>query len=125
MASVESLMASGMAASLAKQIGLEVPAVALTAAGSTQAGALVLTSTCSILSTVAGSTGVVCVSDKDSFIYNGGANTLSVYPPGTSNINGGTASAAISVPANKGVFLIPTRSAASVTGLTIMAIVSA
>jgi hypothetical protein len=29
------------------------------------------------------------------------------------------------VPANKGVFLIPTRSAASVTGLTIMAIVSA
>lgn len=125
MAAVEDLMAAGMSATLAKIIGLEVPATALTATGTTQAGALVLTSTTSVFSTVGSGAGCICNSDHDSYIYNGGANALLVYPPGTSNINFLTASTALSVPANKGIFLMPTRSPSGTTGRTIMAIVSA
>lgn len=119
MAAVEDLMAEGMAASLAKQIGLEVPVTGLTATGSTLAGALALTSTFSSIGTVAASTGVLALT-KNSFIYNAGANTLTVYPPNASwAINGLSAGTGISVPANKGVFLQTAR------GLNLAAIISA
>jgi hypothetical protein len=119
MAAVEDLMAEGMAASIAKQLGLEVPISGLTATGSTLAGALALTSTFSIIGTVSGSTGVIAVS-KDSFIYNAGANTLTVYPPTSAwSINGLSAGTGISVPANKGVILMNAR------GLNLAAIISA
>lgn len=118
MAAVEDLMAEGMAANIAKQLGLEAAITGLTATGSTQAGALALTSTFSIFGTVSSSTGCVAPT-KNSFIYNGGASALSVYPPLGWNINGTTVNTAISVPANKGVFIMPAR------GLTMAALVSA
>lgn len=119
MAAVEDLMAEGMAANIAKQIGLEAPVTGLTATGSTQAGALALTSTFSVFGTVASSTGCLALT-KDSFIYNGGSNALTVYPPTSAwSINGMSAGTGISVPANKGVMLKSAR------GLNLAAIVSA
>jgi hypothetical protein len=111
MASTENLMAGGIQASVAKQIGLEVPVTGLTATGSTQAGALALTSNCSIFATVGASTGCLVSADKDSFIFNGGSNTLSVYPPigAGFNFNGGTVNAAFSISAGKGGYFVPSR----------------
>lgn len=119
MAAVEDLMAEGMASNIAKQLGLEVPATALVATGSNLAGALALTSTFSIFGTVSSSTGCLAPT-KNSFIYNGGASALTVYPPTSAwSINGLSAGTGISVPANKGVFLMPAR------GLNMAAIISA
>jgi len=103
------LMGVGMPASLANKIGQDGPATGLTATGSNQAGALALTSTMSIFSTVAASTGCVLpnAEGKGEFIViNNGANALSVYPNGTQTINGGSAGAAVSIPAGKmGLFI--------------------
>jgi hypothetical protein len=118
MAAVEDLMAEGMPASMAKQIGLETPITGLTATGTTQATALALTSTFSIIGTTASSTGVVAT-NKDSFIQNAGAQTLTVYPPLGWSINGLAANTGIPVPTLKGVWLQTAR------GLNIAAIVSA
>lgn len=119
MAAAEDLMSRGLPAGLAKQIGLEIPVTGLTATGSTQGTALALTSNFSIFGTVAASTGCVVSGDKDSFIYNGGAQTLSVYPPVGFSINGTTVNTAFSVPAGKGSYFIPAR------GSAIAALVSA
>jgi hypothetical protein len=119
MAAVEDLMAEGMSANIAKQIGLEAAVTGLTATGSTLAGALSLTSTFSVFGTVASSTGCLAPT-KNAFIYNGGASTLTVYPPTSGwSINGLSAGTGISVPANKGVWLMPAR------GLSMAAIISA
>ena len=118
MAAVEDLMAEGMAANIAKQLGLEAAVTGLTATGSTQVDALALTSTFSIFGTVAASTGCVA-GTKNSVIVNGGVSALSVYPPLGWAINGGTINAAISVPAGKSIMIIPAR------GLNMAAIVSA
>lgn len=122
MASVENLMAEGLPAPLAKQIGLEVPVTGLTASGTTQGGALALTSTFSVFSTVGSGAGCICSTDKDSFIYNGGSNALTVYP-GTAaqgfGFAGLSAGTGISVPVNKGAYFMPSR------GSTIAALISA
>jgi NO-binding membrane sensor protein with MHYT domain len=102
------LMACGMQAEGAKKLGYDTPATGLTATGSTQGSALALTSTCSIFSTVSASTGAVLSSaSKPAVVYNGGASTLTVYPPGTFNFLGLSASVGISVPANKSALFIP------------------
>lgn len=122
MAAVENLMGNGMVSSLAKQIGLEIPVTGLTATGSTQGGALALTSNFSVFSTVSASTGCIVSIDKNSFVYNGGASTLTVYPGTAAQgfaFAGLSAGTGISVPANKGAFFMPAR------GGTIAAIVSA
>lgn len=122
MASAENLMAEGTPASVAKQIGMETPVTGLTAAGTTQAGALALTSNCSIFSTVGSGAGCMCSTTQNGFIYNGGSNALTVYPGTVAqgfNFAGLSAGTGISVPANKGIFTIPAR------GGTIGAIVSA
>lgn len=122
MAAVENLMAEGMPAPLAKQIGLEAPVGALVATGTTQAGALALTSTFSVFATVAANSGCQCSIDKNSFVYNGGANPLTVYPGAAAqgfNFAGLAAGTGISVPANKGAFFMPAR------GSGIAAIISA
>jgi hypothetical protein len=112
MAAVENLMGNGMAASLAKQLGLEVPATGLTATGTTQAGALVLNSNYATFTTVAANSGCIISTDKDSYVYNGGVSALTVYP-GTAaqgfNFAGLAAGTGISVPANKGAYFIPAR----------------
>lgn len=122
MAAAENLMAGGIPASIAKEIGLEIPVTGLTATGTTQAGALALTSNFSVFSTVLASSGCQCSIDKDSYIYNGGANPLTVYPGTAAQgfaFAGLAAGTGISVPANKGILTIPAR------GGTIAAIVSA
>jgi len=65
-------------------------ATGLTAAGSTQATALNLPATNNFISTAAASTGVVLSPGNAGdmiFVYNGGANSVTVYPPLGGTIN--------------------------------------
>lgn len=95
------LMARGIAAGAAGLLGQDAAATALTAAGSTQATALALVSDFSIFGTVAASTGAILAGRGVTFVANGGANTLKLYPPVGGNINGGTVNVGIDVPAGK------------------------
>ena len=80
-------------------------ATALTATGSTQATALLVTSELSLFGTVAASTGAILPLNAEPgdelVVVNGGANALSVYPQTGATINGGSANAAFSVAAGK------------------------
>lgn len=70
---------------------LKDTATGLTATGSTQNGALEVTSSQNAFSTVASGTGAILDSDASAgdsqMIYNGGANALTVYPPSGARIN--------------------------------------
>lgn len=72
-----------------------------TATGSAQTDAYALTTSNTVFTTTASSTGAVLRSDMQpgdfQRVANYGAQTLSVYPPGTGKIQNGTASAAFSV----------------------------
>lgn len=77
----------------------------ITAAGSTQATATVLTTDINAVSTTAASTGVILPvgeQSKSMTVFNGGASTLSVYPPLGGTINGAAANAAASITTLKG-----------------------
>jgi hypothetical protein len=81
--------------------------IGLTAAGTTIANSLQLTSLVNVVSTAAASTGVRLppnVSIGDSVIVqNNGANALNVFPPTASGtLNGGSAGAAVTVAAAAG-----------------------
>ncbi len=112
------LMAAGIPANAAGLLAQDAAATGLTATGSTQGGALTLTSNASIFGTVAASTGAILGSDGEFFVYNGGANALTVYPPVGGNINGGTTNAGFSVAAAKAAHFVA-------NGLTWFAMVSA
>lgn len=74
----------------------------ITATGTTQATAFALNSVYSIVTTAAASTGVRLMTAEPSaevFVRNLGANTLNVYPPVGSDINGGTVNAAVTIAA--------------------------
>lgn len=77
----------------------------LTATGSAQTDALAVYTSNNVFTTTASSTGAILRSDMQPGDYqriaNYGAQTLSVYPPGTGKIQNGSASAAFSVAANK------------------------
>jgi len=82
------LMAGGMPALLANRIGADV-ATGITAAGSSQATATVLSAGFNLIGTAAASTGVLLPSNTDSVsLFNGGASPVSVYPPVGSFMNG-------------------------------------
>ena len=119
MASPERLMAAGMPAGQANQIGTD-SAYALVATGSTKADALQLTSHNAMILTTASSTGVILPTAEASppvTIYNGGANTLSVYAYGTTDtINALSAGAASSIATGKNVIFMPARKSATVNG---------
>jgi hypothetical protein len=104
MAIKSKLTGTGIAPVTATQIAGTVTNT-LTATGSTQGTALAITDDINICTTVAASTGVLLRNDLSAgdvqIVANYGANTLSVYPPGTGKINNGSASAAHSVAANK------------------------
>ena len=75
-------------------------ATALTAAGTTQATALLLGAELNALGTVASSSGVrlpVGVPGMRMIVFNGGANTLKVYPASGGTLNGAAADAEISI----------------------------
>lgn len=106
---LKNLIGTGIVPGQAESIMGKVSS-ALTATGSSQTDALLLPSTICEFTTVASSTGARIPANLDPsdkiFIYNGGANTLSVYPPTGELIQNGAANAAFSVAANKAVLLV-------------------
>jgi hypothetical protein len=77
----------------------------IVAAGSTQATATVLTTDINVVATTALSTGVllpVGENSKSMTVFNGGANSLLVYPPVGGTINGASANAGITLATLKG-----------------------
>lgn len=97
-------------------------ATALTAAGSTQATALSLPATNNFVSTAAASTGVILPPGNAGdmlFVYNGGANSLTVYPPVGGTIN--------NLSANTGLALATLKSGVYVyaSAITIASLLSA
>lgn len=102
MTKVSELMARGMAAGTAELIGQDDASTGLTATGtSSQAAAFPIVSKCAIFGTVAANSGALLPARGRVLGVNGGANTLSLYPPVGGNINGGATNAAISIPAGK------------------------
>lgn len=115
MASPGRLMAVGMAAALANEIGQDSATGLLTATGSNIATALVLLADFNLFGTVAASTGCQLPSadgQPDQVIYNGGVSTLSVYPQAGEIINAGAVGVAFSVPAGKGAIFVPGKNLA-------------
>jgi hypothetical protein len=107
MSLAKELVASGLHFTQAQAINGSV-ATGLVATGSTQATALPLTSQMNVLATTAASTGVILpvLERGDSvFIRNGGANSLSIYPPVGGVINALSANAAFALAAGSSVTL--------------------
>lgn len=113
MSTAAELMAAGMAAGLAGQIG-SVLATGLTAAGSAKTDALQLAATSNVFTTVGSSTGAKLPAPSGSapvVIYNGGANALTVYSYGTADtINALSANAGFSVTNAKSAIFWPAGS---------------
>lgn len=110
MAQATELMGAGMPWGQAVQIGSGSKATALVAAGSTKAGALVLTSSFNVFGTVGSGTGALLPPAAGSptiVIFNGGSNALSVYANGADTVNANSAGAAFSVTASKAACFDP------------------
>lgn len=76
------LMAQGIAAGLALQLGWDTPQTGVSAAGSTQLTATQLVSDCAIVSTVSASQGVILPNRPGDYaVTNTSATPLTVYPP--------------------------------------------
>ncbi len=107
MALKSELMAVGMPPAQANRLGQDAVQT-VSAAGTNQATATVLTGNFTIVSVTGASTGVLAksVSDGPQLIYNQGASTLQVYGNGTETINGIAGSTGVSVPTAKSVLLI-------------------
>jgi hypothetical protein len=100
------LIPTGISATSALAICGDV-ATAITAAGTTQATATALAAAKNYVSTTAASTGVLLPQGNGGdivFVYNGGANTLAVYPPVGSQINNLAANTAVSVATLKSAY---------------------
>ena len=118
MTSSERLMAAGMPWGQAVQIGTD-SSYALTATGSTKAGALVLVGHNNMFATVASNTGAllpVAEASPPVTIYNGGAQPLLVYANGTDTINALSAGASFSVTNGKACMFTTARKSATVNG---------
>lgn len=109
MSVTQRLMGSGFSALQATNVIGDFNS-ALTATGSTQTDALLLSAVNSEFTTVASGTGArlpASLSPGDQFtVYNGGANALLVYPPTGESIQSGAANAGFSVAANKPAMFI-------------------
>jgi hypothetical protein len=102
MATADKLVKSGIWPDQAKQLAVGDGKTALTAAGSAQTDALALTADVSKIGTAAASTGVILRKAIGmQVVYNGGAQTVAVYPPLTGTINSGAANAAFNVATTK------------------------
>lgn len=109
MTSPARLMAAGMPAGQATQIGCD-SATGLVAAGSTKAAALVLTAEVNVFATVSSGKSALlppCEGSAPVAIYNGGANALAVYAAGTDVINANSAGASFSVTNGKSAVFVP------------------
>lgn len=100
----------GTATQLATVMAAGTVTNSLTGAGTNQATALAITDDINIFTTTASSTGCILRTDLGpgdvQIVVNYGAQTLSVYPPGTGKIQNGSASAAFSVAPNKAAMFI-------------------
>ncbi len=102
MATARDLMKGGMSAGTAKAMGGQTN-MTVSAAGSTQGTATALTATNNFISTAAASSGVLLATEElgsDVWIYNGGANTLTVYPHTGGKINVASTNAGVSLGTN-------------------------
>lgn len=119
MATTDKLAATGLWNESAKAVTGDM-ATGLTAAGTTQATALVLVADHNKIGTAAASSGALLrkISGMQS-VYNGGANAVAVYPPVGGTINSGAANAAFSVAATKSAVFI------SANGVDFVAVLSA
>lgn len=102
MALANQTMGAGFSAIQAGVLGGTVK-TGITAAGTTQGGATSLTAGINMIGTAAASTGVVCpltMPGDDMWIYNGGANAVSVYPPSGAKFNSLSTNAAFSLGTN-------------------------
>ena len=109
MATRGELMASGMPAGQAVQIGQHL-STALKALGTTKATALVLVGSAAFFATVSSGTGAQLPQASGSpavAVYNGGSNALLVYTTGTDTINALTANAGFSVTNGKSGLFVP------------------
>jgi hypothetical protein len=106
---LKSLLGTGTAPGQAEAIMGRVTS-GLTAAGTTQTDALLLATSICEFTTVASGAGTRMPANLDPgdkvYIYNAGANTLSVYPPTGEYIQSGAINAAFSVGANKSAIFI-------------------
>lgn len=107
MALARNIMKGGWSAGNAKAVNGNV-ATALTAAGTTISDALALQADTNVIGTAAASTGVKLPSAEigDSCeVYNGGANTVKVYPDVAANqVNGLSAGASFNLAASTSVY---------------------
>ena len=105
------IVGAGIAPSAAAQIAGADVQVGLTAAGTTQLTALAVTGDNVEVTTAALNSGAMAFQGPVpgpgdcQYIFNGGANPLSVYPPVGGQINVLGVNAAFSVPAGKGLLL--------------------
>jgi hypothetical protein len=111
---LKNLMGAGQSALSANSIS-GYSSVALTATGSTQATALLLSSDVNEVTTTASSTGVLLPANAapgdELVIANFGAQTLSVYPSGTTDtINALSAQTAFSVASGKTCYFVKVSS---------------
>jgi hypothetical protein len=105
-------MGSGVPAAQAQATTAGVPALALSAAGTTQVGATLITSDFSVFTTVAASSGArlpaanavsmtALAGDIYVVVNSQATNALSVYPPVGGNFSNVAVNTAVSVPAGK------------------------
>ncbi len=99
---------SGLSAVAAQSINGN-SATALIAAGTTQATAASLPAANNFIGTAAASSGVILPPGNpgdEIFIYNGGANAVTVYPPVGGALNNLAANTGVSVATTKSVYII-------------------
>lgn len=122
MAIIDHVIAAGMSPFAASAV-VGGAATALTATGTTLGTALLLSSTNNFFTTTATSTGAklpACGPGSSVYVYNGGAQTLSVYGnASTEAIANGSVGAAFSVATNKGCHFI--RASATLWGQNLSA----
>lgn len=101
------LMAAGMPAAQASKLGLD-PLTAVTAAGTTQGTATLLTANNTKVTTSSIGAGVQLNAwTEQSNVYNSGPNTLTIYPPTGSTFVGLALNAGLTVATNSGARFWP------------------
>jgi len=108
MAYASEIMQGGFSAGSAKAVQGQTK-TGISAAGTVIGDATALTTSMSILSTVASGAGVQIKDGEindSAIIYNGGANACKVYPPTGDSINQLSASAAVTLATNSALMLV-------------------
>lgn len=114
------IVGSGQSGSSAQYISGDAQS-GVTATGSTQGTAYQLTADNTAFSTVAASTGAILQAGSpgdETFVYNGGANSLTVYPPVGGTINNLSANTGFAVATTKSCAFVQVGAAAWAANLS-------